>query len=277
MREGVDVTDDGVTVTPLVPKYPGVGTVRSLLLTVVDTAKDTARIFAGLWQQAGFYRFLLFLLFASFMRLIFYHTSYTFPKFGIRELGDGAPIGRLSAINNILIIFLVPVVGALTQRIAAYKMVVFGSCIAASSVFFMAVPPDVFRPLADGWFGDLIAHKWFGMTGPVNPWYVSIVLFYVMVSLGEAFYSPRLYEYAAVIAPKGQEASYMALSYLPMFLAKLVAAPLSGWLLLEFCPEKGTRHSQTMWLIIALMTAVAPVGLIVFRKYIKVQEAGREE
>lgn len=276
MREGVEVTDKGVTVTPPVTKYPGAGVVRSLTLTVKDTAKDTFRIFGGLWTQPGFYRFLVFLLFASFMRLIFYHTSYTFPKFGIRELGDGAPIGRLSAINNILIIFLVPVVGALTQRIAAYKMVVFGSCIAASSVFFMALPPDVFKPLADGWFGHLIAHKWFGLSGPVNPWYVSIVLFYVTVSLGEAFYSPRLYEYAAVIAPKGQEASYMALSYLPMFLAKLVAAPLSGWLLMEFCPEKGIRHSQTMWLIIALMTAIAPIGLIVFRSYLRVQEAGRE-
>ena len=276
MREGVEVTDQGMTITPAVSKYPGAGMFQTLWLTIKDTALDTVRIFAGLWKQPGFYRFLLFLLFASFMRLIFYHTSYTFPKFGIRELGEGAPIGRLSAINFVLIIFLVPVVGALTMRISAYKMVVFGSCIAAASVFFMAVPPEIFKPLADGWLGHLIAHKWFKIPGEVNPWFISIVLFYVTVSLGEAFYSPRLYEYAAVIAPRGQEASYMALSYLPMFLAKLVAAPLSGWLLMTYCPEVGERRSHTMWLIIALMTAIAPVGLIVFRRYIRVQEAGRE-
>ena len=48
-------------------------------------------------------------------------------------------------------------------------------------------------------------------------------LFVVLLSEGEAIYSPRLYEYTAAIAPKGQEASYMALSSLPFFLAKLGA------------------------------------------------------
>jgi hypothetical protein len=63
-------------------------------------------------------------------------------------------------------------------------------------------------------------------SGSVNPWYVMIFLFVVLLSVGEAFYSPRLYEYTAAIAPKGQEASYMAMSSLPFFLAKLGVAPL---------------------------------------------------
>ena len=45
-----------------------------------------------------------------------------------------------------------------------------------------------------------------------------------MLSVGEAIWSPRLYEYAAAIAPKGQEASYMALSVLPYFFAKFGAS-----------------------------------------------------
>ena len=53
----------------------------------------------------------------------------------------------------------------------------------------------------------------------------------VMLSVGEALWSPRLYEYAATIAPKGQEASYMALSSLPLFGAKLMVGITSGTML----------------------------------------------
>ena len=42
--------------------------------------------------------------------------DYVFPKFGDRELGLHAPVGKLSAINSIVIILLVPVIGALTRN-----------------------------------------------------------------------------------------------------------------------------------------------------------------
>jgi uncharacterized membrane protein len=32
-----------------------------------------------------------------------------------------------------------------------------------------------------------------------------------------------------------------------------------------------------MWLVVGLIAAVAPVGLITLRRFIRVQEAGREE
>jgi MFS family permease len=277
MREGVDVTDEGVVIRKKVSASRSVGFVRASVSNIRNAGSESVRIFAGLWGQPGFYKFLAFLGFAAVMRLIMIHMYYTYPKFGIRELGEGAPVGSLWAVNNIIIIFLVPIVGALSQRITAYRMVVCGTIIGAASVFIMALPPRLFEPLAAGWPGDLIGHSWLGVKGAVNPYYVMIVLYVVCLSIGEAIYSPRLYEYAAAIAPKGQEASYMALSYLPFFLAKLLVAGISGKLLEMFCPAEGPRHSQTLWLVIALMTSVAPVGLIVFRRFIRVAEAGREE
>ena len=68
----------------------------------------------------------------------------------------------------------------------------------------------------------------------------------------------------------------MSLSFLPFFLGKILVGPLSGMLLMRFCPEKGVRHSDQLWLIIALMTTLGPVGLITLRKYIRVHEAGRD-
>jgi MFS family permease len=277
LREGVEATDNGVIITPSKPKYPGRNALLVLGLTIRDTARDTCRIFAGLWQQPGFYKFLAFLSLAAFIKMIFIHMDYTYPTFGIRELGEGAPVGHLYGLNNILIVFLAPLVGVLTQRIPAYRMVIFGSFIAAASVFIMTVPTQWFQPVADGWFGNLIGHIWLGLAGRINPYYVMIFLFVLFLSLGEACYSPRLYEYTAAIAPKGQEASYMAMSYLPFFLAKLAVGPLSGLLLARFCPEKGPRHSATLWLIIGLSTMIAPVGLFVFQRFIRVHEAGRED
>ena len=277
LREGVEATDQGVVITAGKPRYPGASILWAMVWSVRDTLRETARIFAGLWRHPGFYKFLAFLGFAAFVKMIFLHMDYTYPKFGIRELGEGAQIGHLYGLNNILIVFLAPLAGALTQRIPAYRMVILGSFIAAASVFILALPPQLFRAMADGWVGHYIAHSWLGVSGTVNPYYVMICLFVVMLSIGEACYSPRLYEYTAAIAPKGQEASYMAMSVLPFFVAKLAVAPLSGVLLSLYCPAAGPRHSGTLWLVIGLTTMIAPVGLLVFRRFIRVHEAGRDE
>jgi MFS family permease len=277
LREGVEATDQGVMIAATRIQFPGTSMFQALGLNIRDTLRNTGRIFIGLWRQPGFYKFLAFLSLAAFIKMIFTHMYFTYPKFGIRELGEGAPIGRLWSMNNFLIVFLAPLVGVLSQRISAYSMAMWGSLVAASSVFIMALPPPWFQPLADGWLGHSIAHVWLGVQGHVNPYYVMIFLYVLCLSVGEAIYSPRLYEYAAAIAPKGQEASYMALSSLPFFLAKLCMAPLSGVLLARFCPAQGPRHSETLWLIIALTTMVAPVGLFVFQRLIRIHEAGRGE
>jgi hypothetical protein len=154
-------------------------------------------------------------------------------------------------------------------------MVMLGGSICALSVFIMALPTDWFVPLANGPFGNFIHHYYLGMTGPVHPYYVMIAIYVMIFSVGEAFYSPRVYEYAAAIAPKGQEASYGALSYVPLFLGKLLVAN-TGFLLQRYCPEHGERHPATMWLVFALAASVAPVGLTLLRRFIRVHEAGRE-
>jgi MFS family permease len=277
LREGVEATDEGVKIIKVEPKYPGEPFLRAMMFSFRDALRDWARIFSSLWSQPTFYRFLAFFGLVVFVKLILYHMYYTFPKFGIRELGQGAPIGHVfGLLNAVIVVFLAPVVGALTQKISAYKAVVIGTSIAAASVFFMAVPPALFQGLADGWMGELIGHTWLGLTGPVHPLYVAIVLCVVMYSIGESFYSPRLYEYPAAIAPKGQEGSYLALSMLPYFVAKFFVGSISGFLLTRYCPAEGPRSSHMIWLIVGLMALVSPVGLVLARRYIQVREAGRD-
>jgi MFS family permease len=274
LRKGAEATDEGVQFTGEPIRYSAGTFLQRLWLTVRDSGRDTIALFKWLLGQSRFYRLLAFFLLIGFLKLIFLQMDYVFPKFGIRELGSGAPIGQLSAINYILIIILAPLVGALTQRFAAYGMVIVGGVICAASVFVMALPTDWFEMTAQGPIGQWIGHWYLGVRGSIHPYYVMIAIYISVFSVGEAFYSPRVYEYAAAIAPKGQEASYGSLAYLPFLFGKLLVGS-GGWLLAAFCPETGPRHSGMMWFIFALAASIAPIGLIAFRRYIRVQEAGR--
>jgi MFS family permease len=244
--------------------------------TVRQSAVDTVALFRRLIGQSGFYRLLAFFIFIGFLKAIFLQMDYVFPKFGIRELGLHAPVGKLANINAIMIILLVPIVGALTQKFAAYRMVVIGGAICAAGVFIMALPTEWFLPAADSGIAQWVGRWYLGLHGSIHPYYIMAALYLIVFSIGEAFYSPRVYEYAAAIAPQGQEASYGSLAYLPFLVGKLLVGA-GGWLLAAFCPEQGPRHSGTMWLIFALAASVAPAGLILFRRYIRVPEAGRQD
>ena len=140
----------------------------------------------------------------------------------------------------------------------------------------MALPTEWFVSATNIGITEWLARVYLGVRGNIHPYYVMTVLYLVVFSIGEAFYSPRVYEYAAAIAPPGQEASYASLAYLPFLVGKLLVGT-GGWLLAAFCPENGPRHSGTMWLIFALAASVAPLGLIVLRPYISVREVGRQD
>src|SRR5205807_1782136 len=137
LRRGAEATDDGVQFTAEPTGYATGSILQRIWLTVRDSALDTIRLFRKLLNQSGFYRLLAFLLLIGFLKLIVMQMDYVFPKFGIRELGEGAPIGQLLGINYLLIIVLVPTIGALTQQFSAYRMVIVGGVICAASVFVM--------------------------------------------------------------------------------------------------------------------------------------------
>jgi MFS family permease len=244
--------------------------------TVRKSAIDSAHLFRRLIGQHRFYQLLTFFLFIGFLKAIFLQMDYVFPKFGIRELGLYAPVGKLANINAIMIILLVPIIGALTQKFAAYRMVVIGGTICAAGVFIMALPTEWFQQAANSGIVQWLAQGYLGLRGSIHPYYLMSALYLIVFSVGEAFYSPRVYEYAAAIAPKGQEASYGSLAYLPFLVGKILVGA-GGWLLAAFVPEHGPRRPATMWLIFALAASVAPIGLIALRRYIRVPEAGRHD
>mmetsp|Transcript_7660 Transcript_7660/g.10584 ORF Transcript_7660/g.10584 Transcript_7660/m.10584 type:complete len:444 (-) Transcript_7660:201-1532(-) len=188
----------------------------------------------------SFWRFLAVVMITLNIRMIFRHLDATLPKYMVREFGPSTPKGTIYSINPALIIILVPIVQAATRDVNPLVMIHYGIYISAASVFCLVISTSV----------------------------TACVLFVIVLSIGEAIWSPRLYDYTMSISKEGREGTYMALSSAPLFLAKLPVGFMSGYLLQKYCPEEGERNSKMMWLIIALSTVVSPILLTVFWGYV---------
>lgn len=280
LKPGVQMTESGFIPLPGTPhSFPaGTGPVRRAVLSIGNAAGDTWKTLAGLFRSKGFGKLLAFLLMIGLLKIVFNLMDYVLNPFALREIGAEAvsKVGRLNSTNSIMILVLAPVVGMLTRKCASYTMVILGGFITALSFVFMCAPVSVFEGVSSGWLGRAVGNGYLGIEGAVHPYFVMIFLWQVVFSIGEAFYSPRVYEYAASIAPPGQEASYSSLSYIPLLIGKISTGLAFSQLLNRYCPEQGPRDSATMWLIIGLMVLVAPVGLLCLQRFIRVKEEGRD-
>lgn len=204
--------------------------------------KSPLEIMREVMSQQIFWKFACLILLLMGVRMVFRHLDATFPKYMIREFGKEFMYGSIIAINPFLIVVLIPLFAPLSYQFSAFNQIIVGSFITTISPFFLAYGP----------------HLW------------SCVMFVIMLSIGEALWSPRLYEYTIFITEKGREGIYMALASSPMFIATLATGATSGWLLESFCPEKGVRQSWKMWFIIGLVTLLSPILLLVFKNKIEV-------
>lgn len=183
-------------------------------------------------RDSRFWRLALFTLLIMFVKLLFRHLDATFPKVRInarissvagsltpcsrpshqyvrRELGPDTPYGSIYAINPAMVILLVPVISAYSRGVHPFKLIVRGSFVTAASPFVLL----------------------FGAS------YFTSIMFVVMLSAGEVIYSPPVYEYSMMLAPKGREGLYTSMASAPMFVAKLFVGGLSGILLQQYCPK----------------------------------------
>jgi POT family proton-dependent oligopeptide transporter len=207
---------------------------------------STSQIVYELLISATFWRFVVLTLFLINLRTIFRHVDATLPTYLIRTFGENYPKGMIYAINPFLIIWLTPTVAALTTTWPHFDMIKYGSYVSAISPFFLVVS--------------------------TSTW--SVVSFMVLLSFGEAIWSPRLYDYTMSIAPevsillncflclfsqlffKGKEATFSSLAAAPLFAAKIPVGLLSGYLISTYLPEDKTEkpNGPMLWLIIGLLT-----------------------
>ncbi len=286
MREGVDLNDDGnIVFDPKKEKMTG-NFFQALGKTIAVSIKDAFAIFKNVMRQRAFWKFMLLLGLLLGVNYVFYHFSYTFPKYGIRVLGEGAKVGSIyGVINPVIIIFFVPFISWATRKMSSYMMILVGTILSSGSVFLVTLPPSFFRPISDSVFGRLIWQEWLGVSPNTSSEtigiYMALCFFVVIFTFGEAIWSPRLMEYTARIAPKGQEGSYLSLALLPKFIAQPLVGIMSGSLLSTYVPAKEVAGKQVVgdisnhymvWFWIGVVAITSPIGMIVFRKFVSNKE-----
>jgi MFS family permease len=213
-----------------------------------ETKADEAKVehktpwqtFLAVVREPTLWRLLVLILLIVGVRAVFTYLYILMPKYWLRTIGPDAAIGTLSAINPFGIIIGLILFIPLANKFNVFSMLVYGAMISAFSLFPMALPWQL--------FGHNISQAH----------YIMSLLCNVILTIGEVVWSPKLYEYTAAIAPKGQEGTYLGFSLLPWFLAKTVVSALSGYLLVYWCPETVAVNGQSVPLQQAMIQGQVP-------------------
>eukprot|EP00929_Paragymnodinium_shiwhaense_P013506 TRINITY_DN121354_c0_g1_i1.p1 TRINITY_DN121354_c0_g1~~TRINITY_DN121354_c0_g1_i1.p1 ORF type:complete len:511 (+),score=48.24 TRINITY_DN121354_c0_g1_i1:102-1634(+) len=203
-------------------------------------------------SEARFWRLLTLVLLMIGVRSLFRHMDVTFPKYFLRTFGPDAPFEYFLAVNPICIICLAPPITILIQHLNLSYATVFtlGAFISGCSPFFLVL--------------DSTSQS-------------MCLAFLVTLSVGEAVWSPKLYEYSVAVAPVGREASYSALSGLPVFLTTAFIGGFSGHAVQHYCPAYEACDGRMLWLLIAASAAVTPVTLLLLRPWVFNDDDLRDE
>ena len=270
LRDNVEMTEAGVRFLPVDPPRirSSIGAVKSAMGSVI---KETGQLLFEVMNERRFWWFISALGITIFIRVASIQFLLTFPTYGIRFFGDGAQVGNLyGVLNPLVIVFLTPLFAILTVRFRSYTMLLVGSAISAASIWIATLSPETFAPLVGTGFGELVFDRWLSLPASEwHPFYLSLVIFIGLFSVGEAIWAPRVMQFTAEIAPPGKEGSYVALSYLPFFLGQLVAGPLSGLLLANYMQENASGsypEHYMVWVWIGLIAALTPLAMLTFRK-----------
>jgi MFS family permease len=208
-----------------------------------EEAKEDAKLehkrpwqtFKEVIKEPTLWRLIVLIALILGVRAIYVYNGILMPKYWERTIGEDAQIGVLNTINPIgiaigLILFI-----PIANRFNVFNMLVYGAMLSCFSLLPMALP----------W-------EWYGL-GIAKTHYVMAILCMVILTIGEIIWSPKLNEYTAAIAPKGQEGIYLGLSLLPWFLAKTVASYFSGDMLDRWSPEKVSVNGANIPLQQAMM------------------------
>lgn len=205
------------------------------------------RVFSAQWFREhplsdGKFLFFIFILIP--VQTLFAHNWLTLPLYIERAFRHAPYISDnfefFSNINPLLIFILTPLLAVVTARANVYWMMIVGTAIMAAPSFLLALGP---KPAL-------------------------LLVFILVMSVGEALWQPRFLQYVAEIAPPGKTGMYMGVAQFPWFLTKLLTGTYSGWFLQRYCPAQGAQDTKTLWLLYALIASVSPVGLLLAKGWV---------
>jgi MFS family permease len=195
------------------------------------------------WSEHPFRdsKFVFFIFILIPVQTLFAHSWLTIPAYVDRAYTGFASenFELFSNLNPLFIFILSPLVAALTRKVQVYKMMIYGTLVMAVPTFLLCIRPDP----------------------------VLLIVYILLMSVGEAMWSPRFLQWIAEVAPEGKTGAYMGIGQFPWFLTKLITSTYSGWFLAHYCPSEGEKNTEIMWFIYGVIALISPAVLYIFRKW----------
>jgi proton-dependent oligopeptide transporter, POT family len=228
------------------PLNAGVSVLVALTWVALAFIPSTGRFLAR--HPLADIKFFFFIFALIPVQTLFTYNWLVLPEYISRAFA-GTPVGEYfevaSNFNPILIFILTPVIAALTLRKKVYNMMIWGTFVMGAPAFLLAI-------------------------GPPNP--ITLYAYLILMTIGEAMWSPRFLQYAAEIAPEGRTGEYMGVAQLPWFLTKVLVPLLySGYMMDKYCPAPETHralNTQPMWLIFGCIAMGSFVMLVLAKNWV---------
>jgi dipeptide/tripeptide permease len=177
------------------PKRPGEVQVTSI--------RQTMRNFGTVVSNP---KFMLFIAIFSGYWIAYWQEFLSLPIYVHDYVNPETDTARMLTTGPILVIILTVAVSIMLRKMAAFRAITLGTLVSALAWVLLAVHPSV-----------LMAY-----------------LTLAVVAMGEIILSPRYYEYVSLLAPSGQQGTYMGFAFLPIGIGAFIGGPLGGFLLHHF-------------------------------------------
>lgn len=204
---------------------------------------DSMKILKSIVSKPRFLRLTAVSLIFCGVQMGFRHLDATFPKYMMRKYGPNAPWEVILSVNPVVTFFCAPLCTALLikYKVGFRKALILGAFLSGFSPFLISI--------FESYFGA--------------------VLWITIMSLGQAVWGPKLYEYSTMSAPAGREGLFVAITAAPIYLSSVPTGLISGVLLSKYCPKGAPpeeMRGQMLWFWVGLSVCTSPVLLWIFRK-----------
>jgi dipeptide/tripeptide permease len=193
---------------------------------------------------AGISRFMWFLLIFTGYWVVFWQQYISLPGYIHSYINPHADVEIILVTDGLTVICLTLAVNFLTRRIPAFQAVILGTLITSLSWLILAFHPTI--------------------------WGAIVSLF--VLALGEITQQPRYYEYIALLAPRGQQGTYMGFAFLPIGIGSLIGGWFGGTLMHHF--GEVMHEPERVWWTVTAVGVATTVVLWIYDRYFRVAAAG---
>ena len=195
---------------------------------------------------AGMSRFMWFLIIFTGYWVVFWQQYISLPGYIHRYINPHASVERILVTDGLTVICLTLAINLLTRKIPAFQAVILGTLITSLSWLILAFHPTI--------------------------WAAVLSLF--VLALGEIIQQPRYYEYIALLAPQGQQGTYMGFAFLPIGIGSLIGGWFGGTLVHHF--GEVTHQPARIWWTVTGVGLATTALLWIYDRYFRVAGAGAE-